>query len=66
MATKPIKHRRKARKRKRIIKFTQRARLVEKNDATRVAKRANDNLILSPTPMPKTNGSVFKVKLKRK
>ena len=60
------KKRKGTKKRRGKIKFSQTARLVERNDATRVAKRANPNMTYAPTPMPRTNGAVFKVKIKRK
>lgn len=57
---------RKARKRvKGKVKLTQRARIVEKNDATRVAR--SDTLKKAPvkTVLP-TNGITFKVKIRKK
>lgn len=61
------KTRTKTKARKRVkgkVRLTQRARIVEKNDATRVARL--DTISYSKTPMPRTNGAVFKVKIKRK
>lgn len=63
-----IKTRTKTKARKRVkgkVKLTQRARIVEKNDATRVARR--DTLKKAPvrTVLP-TNGITFKVKIRKK
>lgn len=55
---------RKAGKRKGKIKLTQRARLIEKNDATRVARY--DTIPSMPAQMPRSAGAVFKVKIRRK
>lgn len=57
--------RRRLKKRKGKIKVSQKARLVEKNDATRVARR--DTLKKAPvkTALP-TNGITFKVKIRKK
>ena len=63
---KPKRKRTKARKRvKGKVKLTQRARIVEKNDATRVARR--DTLKKAPVKnvLP-TNGITFKVKIRKK
>lgn len=59
------KPKRKTGKRKGKIKLTQRARIIEKNDATRVARR--DTLKKAPvkTVLP-TNGITFKVKIRKK
>lgn len=53
------------RKRKGKIKISSSARIVEKNDATRVARR--DTLKKAPvkTVLP-TNGITFKVKIRKK
>lgn len=55
----------KKRKRKGKIKISSSARIVEKNDATRVARR--DTLKKAPvkTVLP-TNGITFKVKIRKK
>ena len=57
--------RNKGKKRKGKVKLTQRARIVEKNDATRVTRR--DTLKKAPvkTVLP-TNGITFKVKIRKK
>jgi len=63
---KPINSKRRARKRvKGKVKLTQRARIVEKNDAIRVARR--DTLKKAPVKnvLP-TNGITFKVKIRKK
>lgn len=64
----PRKNRTKTKARKRVkgnVKLTQRARIVEKNDATMVARR--DTLKKAPvrTVLP-TNGITFKVKIRKK
>ena len=57
----------KARKRvKGKVKLTQRARIVEKNDATRVGKPDTANYPRMQSQMPRSNGMVLKVKVKRK
>lgn len=48
------------------IKLTQRARIVEKNDATRVANPDTANYPCMQAQMPRSNGMVLKVKVKRK
>lgn len=55
----------KKRKRKGKVKISSSARIVEKNDATRVARR--DTLKKAPvkTVLP-TNGITFKVKIRKK
>lgn len=60
MANKP----KKTKKRKGKIKFKQSARIVEKNDATRVARR--DTIPRMRAQMPRTVAPVFKVKLRKK
>ena len=57
--------RNKGKKRKGKVKLTQRARIVEKNDATRVARA--DTLKKAPVKnvLP-TNGITFKVKIRKK
>lgn len=54
----------KPKKRKRKIKFKQSARIVEKNDATRVARQ--DTFPRMQAQMPRTVAPVFKVKLRKK
>lgn len=61
MAT-PKKKRSKAKKRKSRIVVSQKAKIVKKGSQT--AKK--DTLQNTPTPMPRNNGSVFKVKIKKK
>ena len=56
--------RNKGKKRKGKIKFKQTARLVEKNDATRVAR--SDTIPRMRAQMPRTVAPVFKVKLRKK
>ena len=60
----PLK-RKKGKKRKGKVKLTQRARIVEKNDATMVSRR--DTLKKAPVKnvLP-TNGITFKVKIRKK
>ena len=53
-------------KRKGKIKFKQTARLVEKNDATRVAKADTSAYPRMHAQIPRSNGAVFKIKVKRK
>lgn len=56
----------KARKRvKGKVKLTQRARIVEKNDATSVAKPDAANYPRMQAQMPRTVGTVFKVKIRK-
>ncbi len=50
---------------KRKIKFKQSAKLVHKNDATRVATR-KDTIPRMDAEMPRSMGPVFKVKIKKK
>ena len=54
------------RKRKGKIKISSSARIVEKNDATRVAKPDAANYPRMQAQMPRSNGMVLKVKVKRK
>jgi hypothetical protein len=59
----------KTRARKRVkgkVKLTQRARIVEKNNATRVEKPDTTNYPRMQAQMPRSNGMVLKVKVKRK
>lgn len=56
----------KKRRRKRRIKISSSARLVQKNDATKVAKRDTTNYPRMQAQMPRSNGMVLKVKVKRK
>ena len=58
--------RNKGNKRKGKIKFKQTARLVEKNDATRVARTDTTKYPRMSAQLPRSNGAVFKIKLKRK
>ena len=58
--------RKKGKKRKGKVKLTQRARIVEKNDATMVAKPDTANYPRMQAQMPRSNGMVLKVKVKRK
>ena len=58
--------RNKGKKRKGKVKLTQRARIVEKNDATSVAKHETANYPRMQSQMPRSNGMVLKVKVKRK
>lgn len=55
-----------SRKRKGKIKFKQTARIVEKNDATRVARADTTLYQRMPAQMPRTVGTVFKVKIRKK
>lgn len=57
--------RRKRRKRKGKIKLSSSARIVEKNDATRVARRNTLKKAPVKTVLP-TNGITFKVKIRKK
>ena len=61
MAT-PKKNRSKAKKRKGRIVVSQKAKIVKKGGQT--AKK--DTLPNAPTPMPRNNGAVFKVRIKKK
>ena len=56
----------KGKKRKGKIKFKQSARIVEKNDATRVTKPDTTSYPRMQAQMPRSNGMVLKVKVKRK
>ena len=56
--------RKKGKKRKGKVKLTQRARIVEKNDATMVAR--SDTIQRMRAQMPRTVAPVFKVKLRKK
>ena len=56
----------KKRKRKGKIKISSSARIVEKNDATRVAKPDTANYPRMQAQMPRTVGTVFKVKIRKK
>ena len=58
--------RNKGKKRKGKIKISSSARLVEKNDATRVAKADTSAYPLMQAQMPRSTGVVFKVKIKKK
>lgn len=53
-------------KRKGKIKFKQTSRLVEKNDSTRVARTDTTSYPRMSAQLPRSNGAVFKIKLKRK
>ena len=62
---KPINSKRRARKRvKGKVKLTQRARIVEKNDATKVARR--DTFPTIQGRPPASVAPVFRVKIKKK
>lgn len=61
MAT-PKKKRYKSKKRKGRIVVSQKAKIVKKGGQT--AKK--DTLPNAPTPMPRNNGAVFKVRIKKK
>ena len=58
--------RKKGKKRNGKVKLTQRARIVEKNYATMVAKPDTANYPRMQAQMPRSNGMVLKVKVKRK
>ena len=58
--------RNKGKKRKGKIKFKQTARIVEKNEATRVARTDTTKYPRMSAQLPRSNGAVFKIKLKRK
>ena len=53
-------------KRKGKIKISSSACIVEKNDVTRVAKPDTANYPRMQSQMPRSNGMVLKVKVKRK
>ena len=57
--------RKKGKKRKGKIKISQTARLIEKNDATRVS-RYNETIPKMARRIPQDNGVTFKIKVKRK
>ena len=57
--------RNKGKKLKGTIKISQTARLIEKNDATRVS-RYNDTIPKIARRIPQDNGVTFKIKVKRK
>lgn len=64
MAT-PKKRKRRSKKKQKVqIKLTERARLVHKNDKTRV--QSVDTLRKMNAQMPRTVAPVFKIKLKKK
>lgn len=66
MAT-PSKRKRRTKKLKGRIKFKQRARIVEKNDATRVAKSSIDTIPKRKAPfIMNDNGLNMRIKIKRK
>lgn len=50
---------------RKIIRLTERARIIEKNDATRVARRDTLKKAHVKTVLP-TNGITFKVKIRKK
>lgn len=52
-------------KRKAKIKFTQKTRIVEKNDATRMS-RYNDTIPMMKRVMPQDNGANFKIRIRKK
>lgn len=56
----------KKRKRKGKIKISSSACIVEKNDVTRVSKPDTANYPRMQAQMPRSNGMVLKVKVKRK
>lgn len=64
MSTKPKK--RKTLKRKAKIKIKQSAKIVHRNDATRVERQNIDTIPRMKAQMPRTTGPVLKVKIKRK
>lgn len=51
---------------KRKITLSLSSQLIQKNDATRVYRANGDTIRKAPTPMPRSNSAVFKVKLKKK
>lgn len=57
--------RKNGKKRNGKIKISQTARLIEKNDATRVS-RYNDTIPKIARRIPQDNGVTFKIKVKRK
>jgi len=63
------KNRTKTKARKRVkgkVKLTQRARIVEKNDATRVARTDTTSYPRMQAQMPRSLAPTFKIKIKRK
>lgn len=62
----PRPSKKRAKRRVGKIKFSQRARLVEKNDKTRVAKPDTTNYPRMRAQMPRTVAPVFKVKIRKK
>lgn len=58
----PKKNRSTARKRKGSIVVRSKAKIVKKGEI----KSKNDTLPNAPTPMPRSNSAVFKVKVKKK
>lgn len=58
--------RNKVKRRKGKIRFKQTARIVEKNDATRVARTDTTSYPRMKAQMPRTVAPVFKVKIKKK
>lgn len=52
-------------RKKRKISFKQRVRIIEKSDATKVAKPDTTGLRRAPTRVP-NNGATFKIKIKRR
>lgn len=59
------KRKKTGKKRKGRVKLTQRVRLVEKNDATSVAKPAITQRLLLKSYVP-DNGATFKIRIRRK
>lgn len=55
------KRKKTGKKRKGRVKLTQRVRLIEKNDATKVAR-----IPLAPTRLAGDNGANFKIRIRRK
>lgn len=53
------------RKVKRKVRVKQKVELVHKNDKTRVHRNTISS-DFAPTPMPRSNGVVFKVKMRKK
>lgn len=51
---------------KRKITLSLSSQLIHKNDATMVYRASGDTIPKAPTPMPRSNSAVFKVKLKKK
>lgn len=58
--------RNRGKKRKGKIKVIQKAHIVEKNDATSVARTDTTKYPRMSAQLPRSNGAVFKIKLKRK